>query len=153
MEDRKYFLYPALSVSIGHSHSISRHRPRKPSQKFNMCDFVARSQAFVAKAVIACDHWCPYIVRHRALLCVLLTHIWKPGITTNECVLYYMISVFSQIAKYRIEKTTLTRTFFIHFLGNFHPCGSAFNDLKPGFHTCVSRTHNSARCLKMYGHQ
>ena len=25
--------------------------------------------------------------------------------------------------------------------------------LKPGFHTCVSRTHNSARCLKMYGHQ
>ena len=25
--------------------------------------------------------------------------------------------------------------------------------LKPGFHTCVSRTHNSARCLKMHGHQ
>ena len=25
--------------------------------------------------------------------------------------------------------------------------------LKPGFHTCVSRTHHSARCLKMYGHQ
>ena len=25
--------------------------------------------------------------------------------------------------------------------------------LKPGFHTCVSRTHNSARWLKMYGHQ
>ena len=24
---------------------------------------------------------------------------------------------------------------------------------KPGFHTCVSRTHNNARCLKMYGHQ
>ena len=25
--------------------------------------------------------------------------------------------------------------------------------IKPGFHTCVSRTHNGARCLKMYGHQ
>ena len=25
--------------------------------------------------------------------------------------------------------------------------------LKPGFHTCVSRTHNSSRCHKMYGHQ
>ena len=45
-----------------------------------MCDFVASSQAFVAKAVIACDHWCPYILRHRALLCVLLTHVWKPGL-------------------------------------------------------------------------
>ena len=34
----------ALLVSIDHSHSISRHRP---SQKFNMCDFVVTSQAFV----------------------------------------------------------------------------------------------------------
>ena len=25
--------------------------------------------------------------------------------------------------------------------------------LKAGFHTCVSRTHNGARCLTMYGHQ
>ena len=25
--------------------------------------------------------------------------------------------------------------------------------IKPGFHTCVSRTHNSARCLTTYGHQ
>ena len=25
--------------------------------------------------------------------------------------------------------------------------------LKPGFHTCVSRMHNGARCLTMYGHQ
>ena len=25
--------------------------------------------------------------------------------------------------------------------------------IKPGFHTCVSRTHNNARCLTMYGHQ
>ena len=34
----------ALLVSIDHSHSISQH---KPSQKFNMCDFVVSSQAFV----------------------------------------------------------------------------------------------------------
>ena len=46
-----------------------------------MCDFVASSQAFVAKAEIACDHWCPYILRHRAPLCILLTHVWKPGFT------------------------------------------------------------------------
>ena len=25
--------------------------------------------------------------------------------------------------------------------------------VKPGFHTCVSRNHNDARCLTMYGHQ
>ena len=31
------FFFLALLVSIDHSHSISRHRPRKPSQKFNMC--------------------------------------------------------------------------------------------------------------------
>ena len=37
-EDRKSFSFFALLVSI--DHSISRHRPRKPSQKFNMCDFV-----------------------------------------------------------------------------------------------------------------
>ena len=65
-EDGKSFLFLALLVSIDHSHSISRHRPRKPSQKFNMCDFVATSQAFVAKAVIVCVHWCPYILRHWA---------------------------------------------------------------------------------------
>ena len=28
-----------------------------------------------------------------------------------------------------------------------------FSMLKPGFHTCVSRTHKGARCLTMYGHQ
>ena len=61
-------LFLALLVSIDHSHSISRHRPRKLSQKFKMCDCVASWQAFVAKAVIACDHWCSYIVRHRALV-------------------------------------------------------------------------------------
>ena len=30
---------------------------------------------------------------------------------------------------------------------------SCLASLKPGFHTCVSRTHNGARCLTMYGHQ
>ena len=74
---RKFFFCSALSIPTGHSHSISWHRPRIPSQKFNMCDFVASTQAFIAKAGIACDHWCPYILRHRALLCVPLTHVWK----------------------------------------------------------------------------
>ena len=60
-EDRKSFLCPALSVPIGHSHNISRHKPRIPSQKINMCDFVASTQAFVVKAGIACEDWCPYI--------------------------------------------------------------------------------------------
>ena len=27
-----------------------------------------------------------------------------------------------------------------------------FTVIKPGFHTCVNRTHNVARCLSMYGH-
>ena len=67
-------LWSALSVRIGHSHSISRH---KPLQNFNMCDLVANTQVFVAKAGIACDHWCSYIERHRALLCVLLIYVWK----------------------------------------------------------------------------
>ena len=65
------FFVIALLVSIYHSHSKSLH---KPSQKFNMCDFFARSQPFIAKAVIACDHWCSYMVRYCSLLCVLLTH-------------------------------------------------------------------------------
>ena len=48
-EDRKSFSYFALSVSVGHSHSISRHRPSEPPRKFNMCGFVVSSQAFVEK--------------------------------------------------------------------------------------------------------
>ena len=70
-EDRKSVLFLPLLGSIDHSHSISQHRPRKTSQKFNMCDFVASSQAFVVKAGIDSDHWCPYIVRNRAPSCVL----------------------------------------------------------------------------------
>ena len=72
LEKKKSFLCPALLIPIGHSHSILWHRPRITSQKFNMCDFVA-------KAGIACEHWCPIIERHRAPLYVLLTHVWKPA--------------------------------------------------------------------------
>ena len=56
LEDRKSFLCPALSVSIGRSHSMSRHRLRKPLQKFNMCNFVVSRQPFIAKAGIACEN-------------------------------------------------------------------------------------------------
>ena len=93
------FLFLALLVSIDHSHSISRHRP---SQKFNMCDLVASSQAFVAKAVIACDHWCPYTVRHSALLCALLTHVWKPGFKkakVNMVLIYSVVSLYNKVFK------------------------------------------------------
>ena len=102
-KNRKFFLCTAFSVFIGCSHSILWHKPRIPSQKFNMCDFVvstqdfvvgtqdfvvstrdfvvstqgfvASTQAFVAKAEIACEYWCLYIERHRTLLRVLLTHV------------------------------------------------------------------------------
>ena len=95
-------LCPTLLVSIDHSDSISRHRPRKPLQKFNMCDFVASSQAFVVKAVIACDHWCPYIVRHSTLLCALLTHVWKPGFKkakVNMVLIYSVVSLYNKVFK------------------------------------------------------
>ena len=85
----------ALSVPIGHNHSISRHRLGISSQKFNKCDFVASTQAFVAKAGIACEHWCPYIVRHRAPLCVLLTHVWKSVLIK----LNYVFSKYNNINK------------------------------------------------------
>ena len=78
------FLFLALLDSIDHSHSISRQRPRKPSQIFNMCDSVASLQAFVAKAGIDCDHRCSYVVKHRAPLCVLLTRVWKPGLNITK---------------------------------------------------------------------
>ena len=68
-----------VSSVVGFNRSQSQHIAAQASQKFKMCDFVASSQAFVAKAGIDCDHWCPYILRHRALMCVLLTHVWKPG--------------------------------------------------------------------------
>ena len=73
-EDRKYFLWPALSVPTGHS--ILRHRPCKSSICAILC-----TQAFNDKAGIASEQWCLYIERYRAPLCVLLTHVWKPGFT------------------------------------------------------------------------
>ena len=79
--DKKSFLYTPFSVFIGRSHSISLHKPRIPSKKFNMCDFAASTQAFVANPENACEQWCPYIERRRALLCVLQTHVWKPAFT------------------------------------------------------------------------
>ena len=51
-----------VSYVIGPYRSQSQHIATQASQKFNMFDFVASMQAFIAKAVIACDHWCPYIV-------------------------------------------------------------------------------------------
>ena len=70
-EDRKS-LFHAISVPTCHSHSISRHRPRKSST----CATLLRARRLIAKAGIACEQWCPYIERHRAPLCVLLTHVW-----------------------------------------------------------------------------
>ena len=72
--NRKSFFF-ALLVSIGHSHSIHRGAGLAKVQHVRLC---CESQAFVAKAGTDCDHWCLYIVRHRAPLCVLLTHVWKP---------------------------------------------------------------------------
>ena len=88
-------MFLALLVSIDHSHSISRHRPHKPSQKFNMCDFVASTQAFVAKAVIVCVHWCPYIVKHRAVV--------RPANTCMETRLYISSTVTVYLVIIHIE--------------------------------------------------
>ena len=77
-----------MTWAIGSHRSQSQHIAAQVSQKFNMCDFVASTQAFVAKAGIDCDHWCPYIERHRAPSCVLLTHVWKPafiGLGKQKC--------------------------------------------------------------------
>ena len=55
-----------MSCVAGFYRSQSQHIAAQASQKLNMCDYVASSQAFVGKAGIAWEHWCPYIVRHRA---------------------------------------------------------------------------------------
>ena len=65
---------------IGSDRSQSQHIAAQALQKLKMCDFFASSHAFIAKAGIACDHWCPYIERHRGLLRVLPTHVWKPSL-------------------------------------------------------------------------
>ena len=38
-----------------------------------------------------CEHWSPYIERHRAPLCVLLTHVWRPAFS---CVYLLMTGQF-----------------------------------------------------------
>ena len=59
-EDRKNRF---VSCVVGSHRSKLQHIVAQTSQKFNMCDFVASRHAFIAKAGIACDHWCPYIER------------------------------------------------------------------------------------------
>ena len=67
------------------SHRLQpQHISTQASQKFDMRDFVASTQAFIAEVGIACEHWCSYIKRHRTLLCVLLTHVWKPAFTVKS---------------------------------------------------------------------
>ena len=51
LEDRKYFLCSVLLVSIGRS----QHIAAQTSKKFNMRYFVASTQAFIARAEIACE--------------------------------------------------------------------------------------------------
>ena len=70
------FFFSQVRKSCTHR---SQHIAAQALQKFNRCDFAASTQAFIVKAGTACEHWCPYIERRRALLCVLLTHVWKPG--------------------------------------------------------------------------
>ena len=84
-----------LSCVIGSHRSQSQHIAAQASQKFNMCDFVASTHAFIAKAGIACEHWCPYIVKHRAPLCVLLTHVWKPGVMP-QCTIEMLFDTYFQ---------------------------------------------------------
>ena len=62
-----------------------------------MCDFFARSQAFVAKAVIACDHWCPSIHREAPRVVV------RPANTCMETRLYYFNSL-SDLLTYALRK-------------------------------------------------
>ena len=52
------------SVSCVIGFHRSQHIAAQASQKFNMCDFVASAQVFIAKAKIACEQWSPYIERH-----------------------------------------------------------------------------------------
>ena len=61
-----------VSCVVGFYRWQSQHIAAQSSQKFNI---VASSEAFVAKAGIDCDHWCPYVVRHIALLCLQLEHV------------------------------------------------------------------------------
>ena len=67
-----------LSCGIGFYRSQSQHIAAQASQALAKVQHVRLCcGAFIAKAGIACELWCPYIVRHRVLLRVLLTHLWK----------------------------------------------------------------------------
>ena len=71
-----------MSCVIGFYRSQSQHITAQASQAFAKVQHVrlcCSSKAFVAKAGIACELRCPYIVRHRTSLCVLLTNVQKPG--------------------------------------------------------------------------
>ena len=46
-KNKNFFLSTAFSISMGRGHSISPHKSCVPSQKFNMCDFVASTHAFL----------------------------------------------------------------------------------------------------------
>ena len=70
------FSSPTFPVSIGRSHSMSRHKPRIPSEMFNMCDFYANMQVFIAKAGIV---FLALVPVYQKASSVLLTHVWKPG--------------------------------------------------------------------------
>ena len=83
-----------MSCVISSRRSQSQHIAAEASQKFNMCDFFASTQAFVAKAGIVCEWWCSYIERHRVPLYVLLTHVWKP--VFKECLIGGIVIVLNK---------------------------------------------------------
>ena len=60
-----------VSCIIGSHRPQSQHITAQALQKFSVCDFVTSTEAFIAKVGIACEHWCPYIERHRTPLCIL----------------------------------------------------------------------------------
>ena len=69
-----------------------------------MRDFVASSQAFIAKAGIVFEQRCPYIERHRAPLCVLLTHVQKPAfISRKDCLKYVIKRTFFCVVSFTRE--------------------------------------------------
>ena len=77
-----YFLFWALlffrrtenlfvTCAIGSHRSQSQNIAAQASQKCNTCDCAASTQAFIAKAGISFEQWCPYIGRHGAPLWVV----------------------------------------------------------------------------------
>ena len=58
-----------------------------------------------------------------------------------------LVSQFSMPAHSKMPSIQLLIVHQWRYLVSFLLC------IKPGFHMCVSKTHNGARCLTMYGHQ